>query len=109
MVSKSKIKEVAERVGIATNAEAVILFGSYARGNPTKYSDVDLMIIAENALPRFKRTRELYKLFNPHPFGMDLIVYTPKEVKEGKKSSLSFVSNVLKEGETLYVRRNNNR
>jgi len=108
MINKQLIKQVAERIGIAANAERVILFGSHARGEASKNSDVDLMIIAESDLPRFKRSRELYKLFRPYPFGMDLVFYTPEEIEKGKKSPFSFVSSVLLEGKTLYVRRNKN-
>ena len=106
MISNDNIKHVAKNMAIATNAEQVILFGSYARGNATEQSDVDLMIVAESDLPRFKRSRELYKLLRPHPFAMDIVVYTPREIEKGKRTDVSFVSTVLKEGKTLYVRRN---
>ncbi|MFQ5687165.1 MAG: nucleotidyltransferase domain-containing protein [Candidatus Scalindua sp.] len=106
MVNKDSIKHVARDMAISINAERVILFGSYARGDATEQSDVDLMIIAKSNLPRFKRSRELYKLLRPHPFAMDIVVYTPHEVEKGKKTKVSFVSTVLKEGKTLYVRRN---
>jgi predicted nucleotidyltransferase len=105
MINEQDIKEVATRMGIAANADCVILFGSYARGEVTEHSDVDLMIISESDLPRFKRSRELYKLIKPYPFGMDLVVYTPEEIEKGKMSEVSFVSTVLREGKTLYVRR----
>ena len=104
MVDEHDIERVATRLGIAANAERVILFGSHARGEAKENSDVDLMIVAESELPRFKRSRELYKLFRPHPFGMDLLVYTPQEVEKGKRSPVSFVSTALREGKTLYVR-----
>jgi predicted nucleotidyltransferase len=32
MIDMNKIREVATRIGVETNAEKVILFGSYARG-----------------------------------------------------------------------------
>ncbi len=108
MVKEDDIVLVAKKIGVAANAEHVILFGSYARGEANVNSDVDLMIIAESELPRFKRSRELYKLFRPYPFGMDLVVYTPQEIEKGKKSPLSFVSTVLREGKTVYVGRAKN-
>lgn len=104
MVDDQDIGRVATQLGTAANATQVILFGSYARGEVKEHSDVDLMIIAESDLPRFKRSRELYKLLRPYPFAMDLVVYTPQEIEKGKKSPLSFVSTVLREGKTLYVR-----
>jgi len=106
MIDQGEIQRVATRIGEAIDAERVVLFGSHARGEAGEGSDVDLMIIAESELPRFKRSRELYKLFRPYPFAMDLIVYTPAEIDKGKRSAISFVSTVLREGKTLYVRRN---
>ncbi len=105
MIALSDIKRVAKKIGIAANAEKVILFGSFARGDVHSASDVDLFIIAPSDQPRFKRSRELYKLFSPYPFSMDLLVYTPEEVEAGKKTPLSFVSTVLREGKTVYDRR----
>ena len=105
MIDRREIERVAKRLGSAANAEQVILFGSYARNEANEHSDVDLLIIAESDLPRFKRSRELYKLFRPHPFSMDLLVYTPQEIEQGKRSTTSFVSTVLQEGMVLYVRK----
>jgi predicted nucleotidyltransferase len=104
MIDRREIEQVAQRLGNAANAEQVILFGSHARGEATEASDVDLLIIAESDLPRFKRSRELYKLLRPHPFSMDVLVYTPQEIERGKRSTASFVSTVLQEGKVLYGR-----
>tara|TARA_Y100000588_G_scaffold276340_1_gene292705 strand:- start:553 stop:870 length:318 start_codon:yes stop_codon:yes gene_type:complete len=99
-----KIKQVAQRIGQAINAEQIILFGSHARGEATEHSDVDLLVVAESDLPRFKRSRQLYGSLRPYPFGMDLVVYTPEEIERARQSPLSFVSTALREGKTVYVR-----
>ena len=70
MITEDNIKIVAERMGLAADAERVVLFGSHARGEAQESSDVDLLVIAESELPRFKRSRELYKLIKPYPFAM---------------------------------------
>jgi predicted nucleotidyltransferase len=105
MIDESQIHEVAVQLGNAAKALQVILFGSYARGEATAHSDVDLMVVAQTDLPRHKRAVSLYKQFRPYPFGMDIVVYTPQEMEEGKKSPLTFVSTVVREGKTLYERR----
>ena len=68
MIGARDIEEVAARIGQAANAERVVLFGSHARGSAGETSDVDLLIIAESELPRFKRARDLYKMFRPYPY-----------------------------------------
>jgi len=102
MVSFNEIKNVARRIGEQINARAVILFGSYARNQPGKHSDVDLLVIAESDLPRHKRSRQLHLMFKPYPFAMDILVYTPKEVEEESEFELSFISTVIREGKKLY-------
>jgi len=105
MVTEEQITQVAQRLGAATNAERVILFGSYARGDAREHSDVDLMIVAESDQPRFKRARGLYKEIEPYPScGVDLLVYTPKEIDKWKDCPVSFIAGVLREGKTVYVR-----
>jgi len=105
MVELSDIESVARQLGDAVNAERVVLFGSHARGNPSEHSDVDLLIVAESDQPRFKRSQELYRLLRPHPFAMDLVVYTPEEVRRDLRSRASFVSMVLREGRVIYAGR----
>jgi len=106
MVNIKDIENVARRLGDAAQAERVILFGSYARGNPSENSDVDFLVVAPSDLPRFKRSRELYQLFKPYPFAMDILVYTPEEIRQDGSNPLSFVASVMKEGKIIYARGN---
>jgi predicted nucleotidyltransferase len=102
MVSFNDIENVARTIGKQINAKAVILFGSYARKQPGKHSDVDFLVIAESDLPRHKRSRQLHLMFNPYPFPMDILVYTPREVEKESEFELSFISTVLREGKKIY-------
>ncbi len=101
-MSFNEIEDVATKIGRHINAEAVVLFGSYARSQPGRHSDVDLLVIAESDLPRQERSRELHLIFKPYPFPMDILVYTPKEVEKESEFELSFISTVLREGKKLY-------
>jgi predicted nucleotidyltransferase len=102
MVKMSEIKDVAEKIGRTVQAKSVILFGSYARGDAKESSDVDFLVIADSLLPKHKRSREIYKIFKPYPFGMDIVVYTSSEVEQAGKSPLSFVSTILRDGKKIY-------
>jgi predicted nucleotidyltransferase len=45
MISQDKIQEATKRLVDAYNPVAIYLFGSYAWGQPTEDSDLDLMVI----------------------------------------------------------------
>jgi predicted nucleotidyltransferase len=74
MVDFADIRQVAERIAAVIGAERVVLFGSHARGDARENSDVDLLIVARTALPGHQRSRQPYRMFDPYPFPMDLIV-----------------------------------
>jgi predicted nucleotidyltransferase len=105
VISQNEIEKVAQEIAEAVNAERVILFGSYANGHADENSDVDLLVVAESDQPRYRRSRDLYRRFHPHHFALDIVVYTPEEVSRNSRTPVSFVSQVMREGKTIYVRR----
>ena len=105
MLSYKQIEKTAKYIGQHTNAEKIILFGSYAQGRADDDSDVDFLIIADSDEPRYKRSRKVYRLFNDYPFSMDVMIYTKDEINKNIKSEVSFVSNIMKEGKVIYERR----
>lgn len=49
------ISRIVEKIKEGYNPRKIILFGSYARGNPTEDSDIDLLIIKETNKRRDER------------------------------------------------------
>lgn len=85
--------------------EKIILFGSYAYGNPTPDSDVDLLIIMNTREKYIDRYVTVSNLLIPREFPVDIIVKTPKEIKqEEKKKSNFFLREILTKGKVLYAR-----
>jgi predicted nucleotidyltransferase len=84
--------------------DKIILFGSYAYGNPTPDSDVDLLIVMEaNGKDTYvAASLALY----PRKFPVDIIVKTPKEVEEElKRKGNFFFRDIVYKGRVLYERR----
>ncbi len=88
--------------------EKIILFGSYAYGNPTPDSDVDLLIVMDVS----GREKEMYRaaslLLYPRPFPVDIVFKTPKEIEEALQGGTIngfFVRDMVKKGKVLYGRR----
>jgi predicted nucleotidyltransferase len=107
MLKKNKITEIAGQIVKGVNPQKIILFGSYARGNETDESDLDLLIVIENSdLPLYKRSRAIRKcLRGMTDVPRDILVYTQDEIAEWAPVKFSFISNILAYGKTLYENR----
>lgn len=104
VINQADIERLGRQIGEAARAERVVLFGSHANGRMAPDSDVDFLVVAESDLPRHKRSRELYRRIRPLRFAVDIVVYTPDEVRRGCRTPVSFVSQALREGKTVYAR-----
>lgn len=102
MISQEKIKEVINRIVKNVNPEKIILFGSYASGNPREDSDLDILIIKEMRMPRYKRSREVKKHLRGMKIPIDVIVYTKKEIKKWENTETAFINQAIKQGKILY-------
>ena len=104
MEHQKEIKKITNQIIKKYQPKKIILFGSYAWGKPTKNSDVDLFIIKESDLPRRFRTTRVERILGSVSFPVDVLVYTPKEVKERKALGDFFVRNIFKKGKVLYAK-----
>lgn len=104
MIETDKISEIVNKIVSGYNPEKIILFGSYATGNPNEDSDLDLFVIKDTDLPRPKRVVQVRKMIYGSMIPIDLIVYTPKEIDESKDNKFGFVHEVLNTGKILYER-----
>ena len=94
--------EIVRRIRAVAEPERIILFGSYARGEEGIDSDIDLFIVFDSDLPRYKRAVPFYQALSGLGVAKDIVVYTPAEVEEWKTASCSLVATVLREGIVLY-------
>jgi len=96
MIDMRQIEKVGKRIGERFRPHRVILFGSYAGGHPTKDSDVDLLIV----MP-VDQSVAIRLAIRP-PFPLDLLVRTPKKVRERLKLGDPFMRHILSKGKVLY-------
>ncbi len=76
-VSLTEIKQVLQEVIEKFQPEKIILFGSYAEGNVTPDSDVDLLIVVAGNKPSWEMAIDISLLIK-HNFPMDILVRTPQ-------------------------------
>ncbi|GEM_PF-66663 len=83
--------------------ERVILFGSAARGDTNRCSDIDIAIIKETNACFLDRLAEVYDLIQPD-FALDVLVYTPNEFAEMQTRANPFIADIVREGIVVYAR-----
>lgn len=98
----SAVKQIVEEI----EPDKIVLFGSYAYGDPTPGSDVDLLIILETDAPSKERSWSISRLLLPRPFPVDILVKTPQEVEQALAKGDLFLREILARGKVLYERRN---
>ena len=97
-IDTEKIIEEIKNFKKKINAEKIIIFGSFARGEFGENSDIDLILVSKNF--RGKKFHERYKglwlKWNLN-IPVDFLCYTPEEFEKLKKG-VNIVSEAVKEG-----------
>lgn len=105
MIENSKINEITKRIVEKCNPEKIILFGSYASGNVSEDSDLDLLVIQETDLPHHKRGLDIYKSLIGTMVPIDVLVYTQQEFEKEIRNNYSFLNSAMKSSRILYERK----
>lgn len=104
MTQKALLDHVTKTIVDRFHPNRIVVFGSHARGEAGPDSDLDLFI--EMATPRRppERAIEVSEVFGLRPWPMDIVVYTPEEVRRLRDVKGSLLSMIEKEGKVLYER-----
>ncbi len=104
MISKETIEEVVKRLVHAYNPLEIYLFGSYARGNPSDDSDLDLLVVIENTEEKsHARVRIGYAALRGLGIYKDIVVYTKNEFADRINDMATLPYYVKKEGKCVYA------
>ncbi|MFZ5822464.1 MAG: nucleotidyltransferase domain-containing protein [Chloroflexota bacterium] len=98
------LPQAVKKIAHGLDPEKIILFGSYAYGDPTPDSDVDLLVVLDTEQPRKERVVAVSLLLYPRPFPVDILVKTPKEVREELNKGNFFTREIMEKGKVLYER-----
>jgi len=99
------IEALVERLVAEYAPQKVILFGSYAYGNPRSDSDIDLLVIKETPdrfIDRWVTVRRI--LSDPErKLPLEVLVLTPQEVSNRLDIGDQFLNEILEKGRVLYA------
>jgi predicted nucleotidyltransferase len=95
------IQELARRIAAEFHPQKIILFGSYAYGDPRPESDVDLFVVMDTTLREPQQALKIREYLNPL-FGLDILVYTPAKLTQRLAWGDSFLREIVDRGVVLY-------
>jgi predicted nucleotidyltransferase len=101
LVSRRLVQSYCDAVAREFHPQKIILFGSYATGNPTPDSDVDLMVILPFRGNEVAKAAEIRSRFDT-PFPMDLLVRKPEMIAARLRERDMFVEEVMTHGHVMY-------
>ncbi|MCX7047285.1 MAG: nucleotidyltransferase domain-containing protein [Candidatus Sumerlaeota bacterium] len=104
MVHHNTIRAYARRIAREFKPRAIVLFGSYAYGRPTEDSDVDLLVVMPHKGRSVKQALDI-RLRLRAPFPLDLLVRSPRTLKERMEMGDCFVREIMEKGRILYEAR----
>ena len=98
-------QKILDKLITSYQPQKVILFGSYAWGEPNDDSDLDLLVVKETQekfMDRAIHARHgLENVSGTQP--LDLVVFTPSEFEHRKASGDPFIKLIVEEGRELYA------
>jgi len=86
------------------NLKKIIIFGSFARGDYHKGSDLDLIIVGEFKERFIDRIGKIIEL-NDSDLEIEAMVYTEEEFQKMIKERRPFIEQALEEGIVVYEKR----
>lgn len=113
MTGRSFIPLLVEKL-IGTGPEKIILFGSYAYGEPGDNSDLDILVVtSDEVIPSsFSEKSMIYLRISKaiseikREFPVDLIVHTKPMHKKFIENNSLFARELLEKGKVLYEKSN---
>lgn len=109
MIGLNYIPLIIEKL-ILTHPEKIILFGSYAYGNPVESSDLDILVVTgdKNISASFSEKSKIYLTVSQSisdikkEFPIDLIVHTKAMHQKFIEENSLFARELLTKGKVLY-------
>ncbi|MDO8588251.1 MAG: nucleotidyltransferase domain-containing protein [Armatimonadota bacterium] len=91
------------RIVDAAHPEKVILFGSTARGEAGRYSDIDVAVVVPDGTHRRLTERHIYRAMIGFKLPVDVVVVTNSDLDKYGDSPGLVYREILREGALLYA------
>lgn len=103
-VTPKIIDEMVKIIVEAAHPEKVILFGSWARGDNRKDSDIDFIIVKSPSENHLKETSNIHRMLSKFMIPTDILIYSQGDIDYWSDSINHVIARALREGKVLYER-----
>ena len=103
MVAMDQVEALSRQIARHFQPERIVLFGSYARGNPRVDSDVDLLVLVPFDGKPFRKSLEILNRVKP-PFAVDVVVRNPDDAARRYAEFDPLIRDAFDHGIVLYER-----
>jgi len=103
-ITPNLVQYIVDKIVREIQPEKIILFGSYARGDFSSDSDLDLFIVVEDGRESSRLIRrKIDTLLWGRRFAVDLVVRKEKEIERNFRAKNPFyIHHIFKDGKVLY-------
>jgi len=100
-ILEKELKRIVDTIIKNYSPEKIILFGSLTKGDINEWSDIDLIIIKFTDEGPWERAARVDR-FIEHKVPVDILIYTPEEVRQRLAMNDYFVKEFSEKGKVLY-------
>lgn len=101
-VTEERILEIGRKIGREFRPQEVVLFGSYARGDQTADSDIDLLVVFPHSVDKATEAVRIRRAIGRIVTGVDVVVSSAQEVAEWQDVPGSIFYYARREGRPIY-------
>ena len=102
MVTRKEIQSICDDIVREFSPLQVTLFGSYAYGTPTEFSDVDLLVVMPVAKSETRQREMEIRECLGRPFRLHVLVHSPEDLAYRLVYNDWFLREITEKGEVLY-------
>mgnify|MGYP001005077206 CR=1 FL=1 len=99
---KRGIEEIVRKITDKYKIEKIILFGSYAYGNPDKDSDIDICVITDEDRRKIDLINEIRMELFDLEYSLDILIYKSEDFRYRSDSKTSIERVISENGVVLY-------
>ena len=105
--TEATFSDVVQEIRSVAEPSAIILFGSYARGNANDQSDIDLLVVRSTEFQKGEsRRKEIGRMYRAVatkvPLPKDILLLTRREFEDWRQTTNHAASEAFRQGRVLY-------